>query len=80
MLYVPKGFAHGFSVISDNATVVYKCDALYNSIAERGVCYNDPDLAINWRINENDSLVSAKDKVLPLLNSIETNFVYGGNF
>lgn len=80
MLYVSRGFAHGFSVLSNNAIVVYKCDGLYNSNAERGICFNDPDLAIDWRINEEDAIVSAKDNVLPLFNSIETNFVYGGNF
>ena len=80
MLFIPRGFAHGFSVLSASATFFYKCDALYNPDAERGIRYNDPQLAIDWKINGNEAKVSAKDNVLPHFDSLETNFVYGGNF
>ncbi|PKP34615.1 MAG: dTDP-4-dehydrorhamnose 3,5-epimerase [Bacteroidetes bacterium HGW-Bacteroidetes-15] len=80
MLFIPRGFAHGFSVLSTTATIIYKCDAFYNSEAERGIRYNDTQLAIDWKIKESEAKVSAKDNVLPLFDSIETNFVYGGNF
>ena len=80
MLFIPRGFAHGFSVLSETATVFYKCDALYSADAERGVCYNDSQLSIDWRIDPKDALVSAKDKVLPCFDNLETNFVYGGEY
>ncbi len=62
---VPRGFAHGFSVLSDVATFAYKCDNFYNKQAERGILVNDPKLAIDWKIQENKQLLSEKD----LLNS-----------
>lgn len=80
LLFVPRGFAHGFSVLSETAIVSYKCDALYNAPAERGIRFNDPDIGVDWRVNETEAIVSGKDNVLPLFKSIETNFVYGGNY
>lgn len=80
MLFIPKGFAHGFSVLSKSATVVYKCDSLYNPEAERGIFYNDSTLGINWKLGQNEIFVSAKDNVLPLFSSLETNLVYGGKY
>lgn len=80
MLFIPKGFAHGFSVLSEKAIINYKCDCLYNATAERGICYNDPTLAIDWMVDVDNAIVSAKDRVLPLFDSIENNFVYGGNY
>lgn len=80
MLLIPKGFAHGFSVLSRTATVLYKCDGFYNKSSERGIIFNDPKLAINWNVDDKDLIVSAKDNVLPLFDSIETNFVYGANY
>ena len=77
MLLVPKGFAHGFSVLSQTAVVLYKCDAVYNPEAERGILYNDTELNIDWKIESRKEIVSAKDKVHPTLKNAETNFIYG---
>lgn len=80
LLYIPRGFAHGFSVLSDAAIVNYKCDSLYNSTAERGICFNDEELAIDWKVEKENAIVSPKDRVLPCFSSLETNFVYGRNY
>jgi dTDP-4-dehydrorhamnose 3,5-epimerase len=80
LLFIPRGFAHGFSVLSETAIVNYKCDALYNAAAERGIRFNDPNIGIDWKVDASSAIVSAKDNVLPLFKSIETNFVYGGNY
>lgn len=68
-LFIPRGFAHGFVVVSDTATFFYKCDNFYNKESEGGIFYNDPELKIDWQFSENDILVSDKDKVLPLLKN-----------
>jgi dTDP-4-dehydrorhamnose 3,5-epimerase len=60
-LIVPRGFAHGFSVMSEIAEVLYKCDNLYNKQSEGGLLYNDPELNINWQIETNQAIVSNKD-------------------
>lgn len=65
--YIPKGCAHGFIVKSDYAIFNYKVDNFYNKQSEGGIIYNDPDLNINWGVEENDIIVSEKDKVLPKL-------------
>jgi len=62
--FVPKGFAHGFVVLSEAATFFYKCDEFYNPSKEVGIRYNDVDLNIDWKIPTNELLLSAKDKVL----------------
>ena len=59
--FVPRGFAHGFVVLSDCAEVMYKCDNHYNKHAEGGIIYNDPTLNIDWKISEKDRLISKKD-------------------
>jgi dTDP-4-dehydrorhamnose 3,5-epimerase len=64
-LFVPKGFAHGFVVLSDTATVAYKCDAFYNKASESGLIFNDKTLEIDWKINHKDMIISEKDKMLP---------------
>ncbi|WP_417619354.1 dTDP-4-dehydrorhamnose 3,5-epimerase [Oceanihabitans sediminis] len=64
-LFIPKGFAHGFVVLSDMATVVYKCDAFYNKESEGGIIYNDPTLNIDWQLLNNELIISEKDKTLP---------------
>ncbi|MDT8416032.1 MAG: dTDP-4-dehydrorhamnose 3,5-epimerase [Flavobacteriaceae bacterium] len=64
-LYIPKGFAHGFSVLSASAVVAYKCDQYYHKAAERGIRYNDPTLAIDWKIPTEKMVVSDKDLLLP---------------
>ena len=75
-LLVPKGFAHGFSVLSERAEVLYKCDALYHKPSEQGLLYADPDLAIDWSIPIDRAVVSDKDKVLPLLKELNSPFEY----
>lgn len=62
-LFVPRGFLHGFSVLSETAVFAYKCDNFYNKESELGVMYNDSSLAIDWMIEEKDQLISDKDKV-----------------
>jgi len=69
-LYVPRGFAHGFSVITETAVFAYKCDNNYNKESEGGLRYNDPDLNINWGIPEDQMNLSEKDLILPLLKEI----------
>ena len=75
-LYIPKGFAHGFSVLSEQSTILYKCDNLYNPQSEGGVLYNDPALDIDWKVDAARATVSDKDKVLPTFAEVETNFEY----
>jgi len=74
---IPKGFAHGFSVLSETATFVYKCDSLYQPEAERGLNFNDPYLNIDWRISSENAIISPKDKVLPNFKEAEKNFKFG---
>lgn len=64
-LFVPRGFAHGFIVLSDTAIFSYKCDNYYNKESEGGIIYNDHTLNIDWQLPEADFLISDKDKVLP---------------
>ncbi|MEA4976546.1 MAG: dTDP-4-dehydrorhamnose 3,5-epimerase [Paludibacter sp.] len=71
---IPKGFAHGFSVISESALFTYKCDAFYNQASERGILYNDPALSIDWKIPADKAIVSPKDQVHPLFEEAEMNF------
>jgi len=75
-LLVPKGFAHGYAVISETAEVMYKCDNFYQKGSEGGIIYNDPALNINWGIDLKDAIVSEKDLVLPVLADIQHNFVF----
>ncbi|MFD2532484.1 dTDP-4-dehydrorhamnose 3,5-epimerase [Gracilimonas halophila] len=69
MLYIPKGFAHGFSVLSDEAIVAYKCSDYYNAERERGVRWDDPIIRINWDVSR--PILSEKDRKLPLFSSIK---------
>lgn len=66
-LFVPRGFAHGFVVLSDKAVFAYKCDNYYNKAAEGGLHYADKDLGIDWDLPHNQLLVSDKDMILPFL-------------
>jgi dTDP-4-dehydrorhamnose 3,5-epimerase len=68
-LYIPRGFAHGFLVLSDTATFFYKCDNLYNKESEGGIIYNDPAMGIDWQLEEADLLISEKDTILPTLEN-----------
>ena len=65
-LYIPQGFAHGFSVLSETAVVQYKCDDYYHPETEGGIVYNDPTLAIDWKIPAEKALISQKDAILPV--------------
>ena len=60
--YIPRGFAHGFVVLSEHALFAYKCDNVYNVASERGIAYNDPELAIDWQIPAENMLLSEKDR------------------
>lgn len=73
-LMVPHGFAHGFSVLSETASVMYKVDQLYNKESERGIRYDDPTLAIDWQLDANEVIVSEKDLVLPTFDQIDWEF------
>lgn len=75
-LLIPKGFAHGFSVLSETAEVLYKCDAFYNKESEAGILYNDPALGIDWQIPEAAVIISDKDKQLPGFADCKNNFVF----
>ncbi|MFY0253638.1 dTDP-4-dehydrorhamnose 3,5-epimerase [Chitinophaga sp. 30R24] len=75
-LLVPKGFAHGYAVISDTAEVMYKCDNFYHKASEGGIIFNDPALEIDWGIDLKDAIVSEKDLVLPKLADIQHNFTF----
>ena len=71
---IPKGFAHGFSVLSETAIFVYKCDEYYYPEAEAGIIYNDPSLIIDWKIKDKDIKISSKDMLLPKLEKANINF------
>lgn len=69
-LYIPRGFAHGFVVLSEFAVFFYKCDNYYNKESEKGIRYNDPELQIDWRLNGEELILSEKDMVNPFLKDI----------
>ena len=73
-LFVPRGFAHGYVVLSDTAEFFYKCDNFYDKSAEGGIAYNDPDLNIDWRISLKDAIISEKDQKLIFLKDFEDTF------
>ncbi len=73
-LFIPKGFAHGFSVLSEKAIILYKCDNLYNPEYERGISVMDPGLNIDWRTGETEMIISVKDSGNPLFRDAEYNF------
>ena len=67
MMFIPRGFAHGFSVLSEEVVFQYKCDNFYCPSAEGAIAWNDPSLAIDWRLPEADVILSEKDKHHPFL-------------
>ena len=73
-MYIPEGFAHGFSVLSEEADVFYKVNNEYSKESEGGIRWNDPAIGISWSIE--NPIISEKDNVLPLLKNIESNFIY----
>ena len=73
-LFVPRGFAHGYVVLSETAEFFYKCDNYYNKESEGGIAYNDPSLKIDWQIDLAKAIVSDKDKLNPLFVDAKNNF------
>ncbi len=73
-LLVPKGFAHGYSVLSDRAEVFYKCDGFYHQPSERGLRFNDATLKIDWKIPEEKAILSEKDMKQPLFKDLKIEF------
>jgi dTDP-4-dehydrorhamnose 3,5-epimerase len=69
-LFIPRGFAHGFSVLSETAIFAYKCDNFYEKSSEGGLINNDSELAIDWQISPQEALLSKKDLLLPTLSEI----------
>ena len=77
--FVPRGFAHGFAVLSDEAVFQYKCDNFYNKESEGSVAWNDPQLAIDWRIPADKVLLSEKDKLSKNIADADYLFDYNEN-
>lgn len=75
-LLIPRGFAHGFSVLSPYAEVLYKCDQIYNKESEAGILYNDPSLDIDWKVPAVEAIISDKDKVHPHFEDCRNNFEF----
>ena len=74
MMLIPRGFAHGFSVLSETAVFAYKCDNFYCKEAEGGIRFDDPTLAIDWRIDMAKALTSEKDRQHPFFSEFESCF------
>lgn len=75
-LFVPRGFAHGFSVLSPEATFCYKCDNLYAPSSEGAIAWNDPTIGVDWRLPSQDVILSPKDSHHPTLAEAEDLFDY----
>lgn len=71
-MWVPPGFAHGFSTLSESALFQYKCTGYYHGLSEGGILWNDPDLGIDWQVE--NPIISDKDQQLPLLRNFESPF------
>ncbi|EZH72272.1 dTDP-4-dehydrorhamnose 3,5-epimerase [Aquimarina atlantica] len=70
-LFVPRGFAHGFITLSESAIFSYKCDNYYHKSSESGIIYNDPDLAIDWKLDASEIQLSEKDKDLAFVKDLK---------
>jgi dTDP-4-dehydrorhamnose 3,5-epimerase len=77
-LFIPAGFAHGFSVLSETADVLYKCDNFYNKESEGGIIFNDTVLNVDWGLPPDRIIVSVKDLVLPAFAECKNNFEFEG--
>lgn len=77
-LYVPEGFAHGFMTRTNTALVAYKVSRAYDPVAEGGIAWNDPALALDWALPASGPVLSPKDAALPSLAMLETSFVWRG--
>ena len=75
-LFIPAGFAHGFSVLSEEATILYKCDSFYNKESDAGIRFDDPVLNIDWQVPAKEMIISEKDQSLPLFEACKNNFDY----
>jgi len=75
-LFVPRGFAHGYVVLSETAEFSYKCDNFYNTASEGGIIYNDPQLNIDWQIDLKEARLSEKDSILPVLGEHRGSFTF----
>lgn len=75
-LYVPRGFAHGYAVLSETAEFFYKCDNFYSKENERGIMFNDTTLNIDWGMNLDDAIISEKDMVNKSFAEAEMNFTF----
>ncbi len=76
MMFIPRGFAHGFAVLSDEAILAYKVDNYYSKESDRGIAFDDPALAIDLQIESDAVLLSAKDRAQPLLADVDKIFDY----
>lgn len=79
-LFIPRGFAHGFSVLEGDAIVEYKCDNYYAPESEGAIRWDDPTLAIDWQLADNEAIVSAKDIANPMFEECKTLFDYNTNY
>lgn len=75
-LFVPRGFAHGYVVLSETAEFFYKCDNFYNKESEGGLIYNDPQLKIDWKVDLSKAQLSEKDLILPVLGQHNGSFTF----
>ncbi len=78
-LFIPRGFAHGFVVLSEEVIFQYKCDNFYDKSSEGAIMWNDPDLGIDWGISQGDIILSEKDSVNPLFKDFDSPFSYRDN-
>ncbi len=69
-LMIPRGFGHGFSVLTPTAVFAYKCDNVYNKASEAGIRFDDPVLGIDWKVKPEEAVLSDKDKILPFLKDV----------
>jgi len=76
MFFIPRGFAHGFVTLTDDVEFVYKVDNLYSKECDRGIRFNDPDIGVDWGID--DPILSQKDTTSPFLKDSDCNFTYEG--
>ena len=75
-MVIPKGFAHGFSVLTETAIILYKCDEFYAPEYDAGIRFDDPELGIDWGIPQEKSILSEKDLRLPLFKEAKNNFIF----
>jgi len=69
-LMIPRGFGHGFSVLTPTVVFAYKCDNVYNRASEAGIRFDDPALGIDWKVKPEEAVLSDKDKILPFLKDV----------